>query len=548
MKILNYKTLLAGIIMSLMFTTHSCTDLSEEVYSDLVAEDFQPTADDAIAILGPAYTNLREVLFYWHGYFDTQEECADIIVTPQRPNGWVDGGVYRAMHEHIWDSEQSHSTRVWNRSYAGINHTNRAIYQIESGNLPMEEVEAQKTLAELKTLRAFYYYLLLDNFGNVPIIDKYDVPDDFLPTQSTRQEVFDFVIDEIESNINNLPTEVSSFTYGRFAKYAAHTLLAKVYQNAEVYTGTAQWSKCIANCDTVISCGKYILEADFKNPFKTQNETSGEIIFAVPFASKSNPFEDYGWFHLLNKTLHPGSQATYDLEVQPWGGNCAIPQFIDTYHSNDKRLAATWIMGPQFSYSGDTIYLSMDDARTSEQLNYTNTLNGIENTKEEEGYRIGKFEIALGTKFGRLENDWPWFRYADILMMKAEALLRTGDASGAATLVTQVRGRAFDDPSDAEVTGTELIAGSSYQYGFVTDGVLESNPEGGADIDYGRMLDELGWEFAAEARRRQDLIRFGVFTTKTWLSHTPNGDHRTIFPIPESAIQTNGNLQQNPGY
>ncbi len=548
MKILDYKIFLTSLLTSLLFITNSCTDLEEEVYSELLAEEFNPTADDAIAIIGPAYTNLREVLFYWHGYFDTQEECSDIIATPERPNGWVDGGVYRAMHEHTWNSEQSHTTALWNRCYAGVNHANRAIYQIESGNLPMEEDEAVKTLAELKTLRAFYYYLLLDNFGNVPIIDKYDVPDDFLPAQSSRQEVYDFVVDEIEGNINNLSTEVSTLTYGRFTKYAAHTLLAKIYLNAKVYTGNEEWGKCIANCDTVIDCGKYILEPDFKNPFKTHNETSKEIIFATPFASKSNPFEDYGWFHLVCKTLHPGSQATYDLEVQPWGGSCAIPQFIDTYDPKDKRLEATWIMGPQFSYSGDTIYLSMDDARTREQLNYTNKLNGIENTKEEEGYRIGKFEIALGTKFGRLENDWPWFRYADILMMKAECLLRTGNPSGAATLVTEVRSRAFDDPSEAEVTGTELTGGSSYVYGNVNNGVLENNPEGGNDIIYGRFLDELGWEFAAEAKRRQDLIRFGVFTSKKWLSHGPNGDFRTIFPIPETAIQTNSNLGQNFGY
>jgi hypothetical protein len=543
-----YYKYIVVVLVGLTLSLNSCTDLTEEVYSDLVAEEFKPTADDAIAIIGPAYTNLREVLFYWHGYFDCQEECSDIIVTPERPNGWVDGGVYRAMHEHTWNSEQSHSTALWNRCYAGITHSNRAIFQVTSGNLPMEESEAVQTLAELKVLRAFYYYLLLDNFGNVPIIDQYDVPDDFLPTQSTRKQAYDFVVSEIEQNINNLTTVVSTATYGRFTKYAAHTLLAKVYLNAEVYTGTAEWEKCIVQCDSVLESDKYLLELDFKNPFKTQNETSTEIIFATPFASKSNPFEDYGWFHLVCKTLHPGSQATYDLEVQPWGGNCVIPQFINTYDPSDKRLAATWIMGPQFAMNGDTIRLSMDDKRTKEQLNYTNELQGIEDSKEEEGYRIGKFEIAIGTKFGRLENDWPWFRYSDIYMMKAECLLRTGDANGAAALVTDVRMRNFDNSTDAEVTGTELQEGSSYVYGNVEKGVLEASPEGGADIEYGRFLDELGWEFAAEAHRRQDLIRFGVFTTKKWLSHLPNGDFRTIFPIPETALQTNSNLKQNDGY
>lgn len=536
------------MLIGVLFIFSACTDLTEEVYHDIMAEEFTPTAEDAIAITGPAYTNLREVLFFWHGYFDTQEECSDIIVTPERPNGWVDGGVYRAMHEHTWNSEQSHTSRLWTRCYTGINHCNRAIYQIESGNLPMEDEDALATISELKVVRAFYYYILLDNFGNVPIVVRYDVEEDYLPEQNTRQEVYDFVISEINNNIGNLLREADETTYGRFNVWAAHTLLAKVYQNAEVYTGTSELNNCIAHCDSVLASGEFIIESDYRNPFKTHNEVSDEIIFAVPFASKVNRFEDYGWFHLVCKTLHPASQATYDLEVQPWGGNCAIPQFINTYDVNDDRLYATWIMGPQFSVSGDTVYLSMDNTRTSEQLNYTNIVQGIENTYEEEGYRIGKFEIAIGTQFGRLENDWPWFRYTDIYMMKAECLLRQGDADGAAELVSEVRSRCFENPAEAVVTGAEMLEGSSYVYGNVTAGVLEDSPEGGADIQYGRFLDELAWEFAAEARRRQDLIRFGVFTTKKWLSHQPNGDFRTIFPIPETALQTNSNLTQNPSY
>jgi hypothetical protein len=97
------------------------------------------------------------------------------------------------------------------------------------------------------------------------------------------------------------------------------------------------------------------------------------------------------------------------------------------------------------------------------------------------------------------------------------------------------------------VTGDELLGGSSYQYGEVQNGVL-INPEGGDDIQLGRMLDELGWEFCQEARRRQDLIRFNVFTTKKWLSHIPNGDFRSLFPIPDDEINKNPKLLQNPGY
>jgi starch-binding outer membrane protein, SusD/RagB family len=123
--------------------------------------------------------------------------------------------------------------------------------------------------------------------------------------------------------------------------------------------------------------------------------------------------------------------------------------------------------------------------------------------------------------------------------------------------VTQVRQRNFRGAaaSKATVTGAQLQQGSRYNYGWYdADGVVKDKAggtpvtNGGADIKYGRFLDELGWEFAIEAHRRTDLIRFGVFTTKTWFNHTPNGAHRIIFAIPQGAINTNNKLKQNPGY
>jgi hypothetical protein len=202
-------------------------------------------------------------------------------------------------------------------------------------------------------------------------------------------------------------------------------------------------------------------------------------------------------------------------------------------------------MGQQYTASGDSIFGTMG-AFVGKPLSYRNYLPGVDQSEEVDGYRLGKFEIAMGAT-NRLSNDWPLFRYADVLMMKAECLLRTGDADGAAALVTKVRERDFkSDPSKAVVTGAQLLMGSSYDYGLRNH--LTTTEEGGADIQYGRFLDELAWEFNQEARRRTDLIRFGVFTTKSWLSHSPNGDYRALFPIPKTEIDKNPNLKQNPGY
>ena len=216
----------------------------------------------------------------WQGYFDVQEESADAIVTPQRPNGWVDGGTYQRMHKHEWTSEDWQPWNLWNNCYKGINTANRVMYQIQSGQIPMT-VGKDALLAELRTVRAFYYYLLCDNHGNIPLVTDYTSKE--VPLQSTQLEIYNFVIKELTESIPLLSEEVSTVTYGRFTKWGAKTLLARVYLNSQFYTGTGEWAKCLALCNEVIASGKYILEPNYKASFLTKNETSREIIFAVPY-------------------------------------------------------------------------------------------------------------------------------------------------------------------------------------------------------------------------------------------------------------------------
>jgi len=215
---------------------------------------------------------------------------------------------------------------------------------------------------------------------------------------------------------------------------------------------------------------------------------------------------------------------------------------------SEQGRGGTWLVGPQFTPDGEFGY---DFVQHVPHINAPADLRGFQY-----GFPVWKYEIYAGMQ-GASDVDYPIIRYAEVLMMRAEAMLRTGNADGAAELVTQVRQRAFadTDAAKATVTGAELMQGSVYNYGWYdTDGVVKTGPggpavtNGGADIQYGRFLDELGWEFAVEGHRRRDLIRFGVFTTKTWYNHEPNGDYRTIFAIPQFAMDTNSNLTQNPGY
>lgn len=520
-----------------LFGSVACTDLTETPYDQVTEANFNPTAADLAALMAPAYTPLRAYQG-WYGIVDGMEESADAFITPVRPNGWYDGGVYVRMHEHRWGPTQGQPNTIWNMSFSGINSANRVLYQIESGIVPTDDETQASVTAELKALRAFYYSLLLDHFGRVPIVT--DFTDVELPQQATRQQVYDFVVSELTAALPELSTEVGPATYGRVNRYVALAVLGRVYLNAEVYTGTPQWQKVLDVTGEIIEADAYELDATYRGPFSRTNDNSPELIFAVPYdaiyATGSN-------FHM--KTLKPELRFVFGLQAQPWGGSASNPQFIDTYDVDDDRLEDTWLMGPQFDAQG-------------RGYNFIKHVPGIDNNEENEfyhGFPVRKYEIYSG-QTGSSDVDFPIIRYAEVLMMRAEALMRLGQP-GAGALVTQVRQRNFKGAaaSKAIVTDAQLLGGSSYNYGWYdTDGVVKTGPggtpvtNGGADIQYGRFLDELGWEFAVEAHRRTDMIRFGIFTEKTWFNHEPNGDFRTVFAIPANAIRTNPNLTQNTGY
>jgi hypothetical protein len=521
----------------------ACTKLKNNNYNGFVSNDFTPTSSELPALSGAAYVDWRGLLLQWNTVYRAQEVSGDQMLTPARPNGWVDGGVYRRLHEHKWTTEDDVVINIWSRAYRGITNCNRVIYQVQAGFIPVAAKDTSSLLAEMRLLRASYYWILCDIYGNVPIVDRFDVPSGFLPKQNTRKEVYDFIVNDLVANIPKVTDEVNLVTYGKFNKWAGLALLAKMYLNAGVYTGTPEWEKCRVVCDTIIKSNKFILEQSQKSVFVTNNEGSKEIIFALPFDSKY--VNEWNSFDIHMQTLQPENQRTYNLQFSPWGGVCAVPQFINTFDPEDSRLLDNYIRGQQFTSTGDSIFGTMG-AFVNKPLAFRNELPGVDKSEEVDGFRLGKFEIALKAT-NRLSNDWPLFRYADILMMKAECLLRTGDPGGAATLVTQVRQRAFKaNPAKATVTGAQLQGGSVYNYGLRNH--LATTVEGGADIQFGRFLDELAWEFNQEARRRSDMIRFGMFTKKSWLSHSPNGDYRALYPIPKTEIDKNSNLKQNTGY
>lgn len=539
-------------ILLAIISNYSCTELIDESYTDINADEYVYSDDDVLVILNSAYGDWRKILLFWNGLYRTQEIGADQHVIPARPNGWVDGGEFKRMHLHTWNATDPQVINNWRRTYEGIENCNRVLDDVEADVYALEEEAKTSAIAQLKVLRASYYYILCDIYGNVPIVEHSAdyLPEGYLPEQNTRQEVYDFILSEIQDNLPYLSRENNITTYGKWNVWAARTLLAKMYLNAEVYTGTPAWDECMVQCDSIINNASDVgiaLEGDQKDVFQTENENSTEIIYGISI--KAGLMTDWNTFDIHMQTLEPVQQATYDLTEEPWGGPCAIPQCIDSFDPEDRRLTRNFIMGQQFSSSGEPLLANMGKYNDS-LLIYVNYVPNIDSSEAVHGFRFLKFEIAKGSS-NILENDFPLLRYADVLMMKAECLLRNGDADGAAELVTQVRTRAFSDPEKATVTGAQLMERTSaYKYGVneFRDGE-QNNEEQVIEFDYARFLDELGWEFNQEGRRRQDMIRFGVYTKVDYLSHRHvDSDHLLILPIPEEELSKNPNLNQNPGY
>ncbi|MDO6435441.1 RagB/SusD family nutrient uptake outer membrane protein [Flavitalea sp. BT771] len=512
-------------------------DLKEITYSDLSAQTYKYT--DAYAAMGIAYANLRG-LFSHSNWYMLQETSSDELVMPANSSGWEDAGIYKRIHLHTWNSENPQMINMWLQLYAGVTNCNRVLDQLDKDVIPPAAGTTKEGLiGEMKVLRAFYYWQICDNFGNAPLVNSTATE---LPSTAKRQEIYDFIVKDINDALPSLSENTDKLMYGRFNKWAAKALLANIYLNAEVYTGQAKWQECLAQCNDILGSPGYHLEGAYKDIFKTQNENSSEIIFAVPFDENQGQgffVEMYSW--------HGAMKDKYNMQATPWGSGSAqgIPQFIDTYSSDDHRLGDTWLMGPQFKSDGVTPLKGSYD-KNGQPLNFVNHLPDGLFTSETEGYRMNKFEVKTGA-LADLSNDFPFFRLAQVMMMKAECLLRTGHADDAAAIVTNVRNRAFADPAKATVTGAQLQGNSKYHYGYVENYNIV-DPGDQSAVQFGGMLDELGYEFPWEAQRRRDDIRFGVFTKKSWLSHKPNGDYRTIFPIPQAALNSNPNLDQNDGY
>jgi hypothetical protein len=524
------------IITLLMSGTNSCTDLEEKVYDTIVSDNFYKTEEEIITTMAPIYADLRNILAY-RNIIDLEEITTDIIVHPTREyGGCFGGGMHQRYHEHTWNAETGGITSIWTTAFQFINRANMLLYQYEQ----LEEFDPELKdifMGELRAIRAFGYYCLLNAYGNVPIVDRFDVEEGFKPTNSSnfdegRTKVFEFIEDELLSCIPGLKEEVDLSTYGRFNKWAAMTILVKLYMNAEVWTGVPRWDDAITYADQIISSGKYQLETNYFTNFARNNEGSKENIFVLVF----HPTLTGGNVRTQAFAGHHHSMVGPAYGVPAGGNNCrsAIPSHIHSYHPDDIRLKG-WAIGPQINKTTGEPILS--NRPPYHPVVYTIDFSNIydpddpvvrdyTNAMDYDGARFLKYEVSYepGTN---MENDWAVYRLADVILLKAEALMRKNGGMAtqeAVNLVNQVHNRAFENPE---------------QHLYDTN-----------TLTLDELLAERGRELYYEGMRRNDLIRFGKFARGTWewYDRSNNGDHTNWFPIPQEQINANNNLIQNPGY
>ncbi|MBO5471579.1 MAG: RagB/SusD family nutrient uptake outer membrane protein [Bacteroidales bacterium] len=540
------KKILLTISIIGAFAVSACTDLTENVYSSLTQSSYQYSPKDLRPVVGACYTPMRSYMSHT-GLWAMDNTTTDMLVMPPNSTGWDDGGRYRRMHYHSWNSEQGEIQSAWNATWKGIGLCNNALSQMEINQLGLDDATLKAAIAELRALRAYYYWVVLDNWGDAPLVT---APTQELPVKVSRKEIYDFVVKETTEAIPDLSDVQGGVQYGLMNKWAAYALLARTYVNAEVYTGTAQWQAAIDACDAIINSGKFQLSPNFRDNFLADQgkmAANKEVIFTIPFdQSLATGF----CLHLFS--WGAPVKAAFNIASTPWGSGCAmaVPEFAATYDEDDSRLEDSFLIGTQYKYGTDEpikcIYDAVDGVFND--LAYTKEIQSGNFTMEWEGYRMNKFEVLPDTP-GNLDNDQPIFRYAEILLTKAECLLRLGK-SGAGDLVSQVRARAFkDNPAKAAVTDAQLKENTAQQYGYYTSDYGATLDKGDTSpVVLGRMYDEYKWEFAWEFGNRSRCIRFGVFTKKNWVSHKSLGDYTALYPIPESARTPNPGLEQNPNY
>lgn len=471
------------------------------------------------------------------GIYDYNTLTTDEAIIPIRGGNWYDGGLWENMYDHTWTATDTDLYNVWKYLYKVIVLSTKSLETIDQHKSLLNDQQRDEYKAEVRAVRAMFYYYAMDMFGRIPILESSTQKTAYI-RQSNRSDVFKYIVNELQTVAPLLPNEHSNLQgnyYGRVTRPVAWFLLAKLALNAEVYTddnwtdsyrpdgktimidvdGTQKnaWLTCIHYCNLIASAG-YSLASDYTKNFAVHNENSNENIFTIPLDKMLYLNE----FHYLFRSRHYAHGGAYGGASE--NGTCATLHTMAVYGYNtsspDARLDMNFYTG---KVEVDGSYVTLDDGTPLEYkpLAVERNLTSSQYI-ETAGARMKKYEVdRTAYSDGRMpDNDIVLYRYADVMLMKAEAKVRNGESG------------------DEELNAVRNRVG------------MPSLP---ATLD--NILNERLLELVWEGWRRQDMIRFGTYN-KSYDIHTPseadNKGYTTVFPIPGKARELNPNLEQNPGY
>ena len=461
------------------------------------------------------------------GVYDLQTFGSDEAMLPTRGGDWYDGGLWQAMFRHSWSAGHDLPKNAWLYLYKVITLCNRSLEQIDAHRSLLTTDEYQAYTAEVRALRAIYYWYLIDLFGPVPLVTSSDVSMQEV-SQSSRKEVFQFAVDEltqVRSRLANAFSQMPGDYYGRVTRSVATFVLAKLMLNAEVYSGTPQWQRTIDYCDELTRMG-FMLEDFYAENFTVHNENSLENIWTIPMDKNLYTTQQQN----LYRSYHYRHAAAYGFTAE--NGSCATKRVLDIFGygtaDEDIRFNLNYWGGQVYDLNDNPVLDRIGQPLTYYPREVAMDLSGSPYV-ETAGARMKKYEVDKNaTKDGKLmDNDIVLFRYADVLLMQAEAKYRLGGAS-----YTGGHGTTAQADFDA-----------------VRARVFMPNRE----LTLQSLLDERLLELCWEGWRRQDLIRFGqyesLFEGDANNAKTDESDgHTCLYPIPADVMALNHNLIQNPGY
>lgn len=471
------------------------------------------------------------------GIYDYNTLTTDEAMNPIRGGDWYDGGLWENMYKHTWNANDMYLYNVWKYLFKVIVLSNQSLSVIDSHKQLLTAEQAENYKAEVRAVRALFYYYAMDMFGRIPIMTSYDVKPNQV-VQSERSEVFKFIVEELQEVAPQLADKHANKEgdyYGRITRPVVNFLLAKLALNAEIYADDDwtdekkldgkdifftvngnklnAWQTCVWYCDQLTQEG-YELENDYASNFSVHNENSKENIFTIPL-DKNLYLNEY---HYLFRSRHYKHGGAYGGSSE--NGTCATVSTVKAYGYGtdhvDNRFKTNFYADTVF-VDGKKIYL--DNGKPLVYMPLELKLNLSDSPyKQTAGARVGKYEVdRTAYSDGRqVDNDIVLFRYGDALLMKAEAKVRNGEDG-------------------------------SIELNAIRDRVGMPHVESTLNNILKERLLELVWE----GWRRQDLIRFGKYT-KAYDQRIPieneNTGFTTVFPIPQKCLDLNKNLKQNKGY